>query len=226
MGWRTVVDVRDHSQARGSAYVVAVMLAERAPDETRVARPGIELLARDARVDKRTCQRALKRLESLGEIERLKEGHRGSAAEFYIRVGKGDNSSPYDNGERVTSDPNRAASDPERVTPVSPLPKGTKEDRKNDPEAEDRIYDFWLNATGRNGRTQFTALRRRKVRARRREFTDDEICRAITNCAASDFHVQNGHTDLELVCRSTEKLERFRDMSGGDADAEWDKVLT
>lgn len=88
MGWRTVVDVRDYSRATGSTYTVAIVLAERAPDETRIARPGIKRLAIDAHCDRSTAQRALKELEASGEIERLGEpAGRGRVAQFLVVVG-------------------------------------------------------------------------------------------------------------------------------------------
>lgn len=90
MGWRTVADVRDYSRATGAAYVVGVMLAERAPDETRVARPGLDRLALDARCGRSTVKRALDTLEGLGEIRELaaKVG-RGNVNQYEVLVGPG-----------------------------------------------------------------------------------------------------------------------------------------
>jgi hypothetical protein len=89
MGWRTVADVRDFSEATGSAYIVLVMLAERAPDETRCAHPGIDLLAKDARISRSTCVRALNELEAMGEIRALayRKGGRGKATDWFIAAG-------------------------------------------------------------------------------------------------------------------------------------------
>ena len=115
MGWRTVADVRDHSQAKGTAYTVALMLAERAPDETRIARPGLKRLAADARTSRSTVQRALRWLEDRGEIipRAHRQGGRGNATEWYIAVGvEGAQSDTLSGGtERVSSEPERVSSD-------------------------------------------------------------------------------------------------------------------
>lgn len=109
MGWRTVADVRDYSEASGSAYIVLVMLAERAPDETRVAHPGVDLLAKDSRVSRSTCQRALKSLEAMGEIEAVafRDGGRKRATEWRIADYKGSQSDTL--SERVANEPERVA---------------------------------------------------------------------------------------------------------------------
>jgi hypothetical protein len=75
------------------------------------------------------------------------------------------------------------------------------------------VFEFWKNTFNRNGRTKLTEGRRRALRARLREgYEADRIKRAILGCAGSDFHVSNGHTDLTLICRNGEKLERFESM--------------
>lgn len=124
MGWRTVADVRDHSAATGSTYTVALMLAERAPDETRIARPGINRLADDARCNKRTAQRALRWLVNSEEIEvvAFEEGGRGKATEYRILVGlKGrQNVTLSEATERVTSQAQKGVAD---VTPTGEEPE-------------------------------------------------------------------------------------------------------
>lgn len=225
MGWRTVVDVRDHSKATGPAYVVAIMLAERAPDENRIARPGIELLARDSRVAKRTAQRALKHLEELGEIERITEGRRGQAAEFYIAVGaKGDGEAPNggkgdsqgvkgDTGDTPTKGTEGLSSLSETAD------AGTTNNHTLGGGATPRhaLFALWLRETKRDPkRTKRTPARMKALDARLKDSTEPEIEQAIRNCAASEWHMKNGHTDLTLICRSRDKLEYFRDKPPPD----------
>lgn len=140
MGWRTVADVRDYSQANGSPYTVLVMLAERAPDETRIAHPGINLLAHDSRVSRSTCQRALKTLEELGEIRAVsyREGGRGMATDWEILVGSEKGSQNGTVSERVSSTTKRVSTTAQKgVTGDTPT-KGTERTEQGERRAPAR----------------------------------------------------------------------------------------
>jgi hypothetical protein len=74
-------------------------------------------------------------------------------------------------------------------------------------DAPELIFNHWRDTLFPGAR--FTTGRRAKVRARLKNYGPERIIRAIDGCAGSDFHVDNNHIDLELICRSDEKLEWF-----------------
>lgn len=209
-------------QKAGPDKLLLIALADHASEDGRCW-PGQERLAAKTEKKVRAVRDGLKRLEAGGLIERTpryRDGHRITdlyrlpiAADFAAM------------NEFIPADVDTSYRQP---TAGEPSEEPSEEKTVSaDREAEDRLLMFWVEATGRNGKTRLTQRRRLKVRARRKEFEDEEIRRAIVNCAASRWHVENGHTDIELICRSTEKLERFRDMDGGEGEAEaWAKLLS
>jgi len=68
---------------------------------------------------------------------------------------------------------------------------------------------------------KLTAKRKRNISARLKEgYTVEDLCLAIEGCAASAFHQgdnDNGKVfdDLELICRSGEKVEQFKNHKKG-----------
>lgn len=71
------------------------------------------------------------------------------------------------------------------------------------------VFDYWKHRLGKD-RARLTPARRDKIRARLKDGTTiAEIRQAIDGCASSEFHVANGHTDLELILRSRENVEKF-----------------
>lgn len=70
--------VWQRSSAKKTDLLVLLAIADNANEETFEAWPSVETIARKARVDKRTAQRALRRLEAQGEIVVLRLGGRTS----------------------------------------------------------------------------------------------------------------------------------------------------
>lgn len=74
--------------------------------------------------------------------------------------------------------------------------------------AEERYLALGVN--GRKPKQVATAKRLAKIRARLREgYTPDDLRRAIDGVLASDFHIQNGYTDIELICRDQAHVDRY-----------------
>lgn len=78
------------------------------------------------------------------------------------------------------------------------------------------IFDHWVNTMGkRPGATKLTPKRKRSICNRLKEgYTVDQIKIAIKNCSNDPFSMgQNNRgksfNDIELICRSGEKLESF-----------------
>lgn len=73
------------------------------------------------------------------------------------------------------------------------------------------VFDHWVVKLEKP-RAKLTPGRRDKIRARLKDGTTvDEMRLAIDGCANSEFHRSNGHTDLELILRSRENVEKFID---------------
>lgn len=126
--------------------------------------------------------------------------------------------SPHQIGEAYIEEENRKKTEEE--TPCSP-PEGDAPDPVLD------IFDFWREATNRNGSSKLTPNRRRAVTARLKEGRPPGfIKQAIANVAASDWHMKRGrhsrregrvHDDLTLICKNGELLEQYAGMGGGAA---------
>lgn len=77
------------------------------------------------------------------------------------------------------------------------------------------VFEAWKQAGHLNGRAKLTEDRRRKIRARLREFPLEDVMDAATGIWESTWHVEQGQTDLSLALRDGAHLERFRDMRRG-----------
>ncbi|MCU4589122.1 replication protein [Acinetobacter ursingii] len=72
------------------------------------------------------------------------------------------------------------------------------------------IFEFWKTTFSKNEKTILSDKRAKKIQARLVDgYLVEDIKHAILNCSKSDYHVQGGYTDIELICREPEKLDRF-----------------
>jgi hypothetical protein len=77
-----------------------------------------------------------------------------------------------------------------------------------------RLYELYKEIHGKNGRFVLSPSRRKGIVGRIKEGrTDEEFARAFRGVLRSGFHVDGGHTDLELVCRDAPHFDRFLAMS-------------
>lgn len=75
------------------------------------------------------------------------------------------------------------------------------------------IFEFWKTTFSKNEKTILSDKRARKIQTRLVDgYQVEDIKHAILNCSKSDYHVQGGYTDIELICREPEKLDRFINM--------------
>jgi len=92
-----------------------------------------------------------------------------------------------------------------------------KETRKKKPLPEVvEVFEYWASERKRilnlNGGPPpvLSASRSSKINARLGEGYDvATLKRAVDGCLASDFHVEGGHTDIELICRDQKHVEQF-----------------
>lgn len=88
-----------------------------------------------------------------------------------------------------------------------------------------QLFDFWKATMSLNGKTLLTPKRKRLISDRLREgYTIERIQNAIRGCAASAFHSGQNDThttynDIELICRSGEKVEFFEQKWLGQPQA-------
>ena len=76
------------------------------------------------------------------------------------------------------------------------------------------VFEHWKFVFKKNAATKLDDKRKTKIVARLKDgYTVDQIKQAINGCAASEYHVQNHHTDIELICRDAVHTDRFIGMS-------------
>jgi len=84
------------------------------------------------------------------------------------------------------------------------------------------IFDYWCLVMNKNGSAKLTPKRKKCVTDRLKQgYSVEQIKLAIDGCARSDHHSgknQSGtvYDDLELICRSGEKVEQFSKNMGAD----------
>ncbi len=78
-----------------------------------------------------------------------------------------------------------------------------------------RIYDHWRTKCGktRANYAKISTARRRKIHARLREFTADELCLAIDAVAKDPWEGRSLNDDLTVIFRSHEQVDRFLEMA-------------
>lgn len=83
------------------------------------------------------------------------------------------------------------------------------------------VHDYWRSRLHPDAKAPRKSSKRFcRIKARLDEgFTVEQIKRAIDGCAGSEFHRQNKHTDIELICRDAAKLERFISLAPASSTA-------
>lgn len=79
------------------------------------------------------------------------------------------------------------------------------------------IFEYWIETFNKKGTVKLTDKRKKNIHARLKEgYTLEDIKGAIWGCSMSEYHMGKNdsgtvYDDIELICRSGEKLEKFRD---------------
>ncbi len=92
-----------------------------------------------------------------------------------------------------------------------PITNNHKQNNKNKYVSEaSEVFEFWKSVFEKSDSTIFSDKRKSKVIKRLEDgYTVEQIKQAIYNCSKSEYHISNNHTDLELICRDVEKIDRF-----------------
>lgn len=103
---------------------------------------------------------------------------------------------------------------------TSPIKQGPNKEKpkenlkENLKENINTIFEFWKSIFSKTEKVVLSDKRKTKILARLKQgYTVDEIKQAIVNCSQSDYHIKNAYTDIELICREPEKLDRFINMN-------------
>ena len=96
MSFQAIRAVLDRSEAKGSARLLLLILAEHLNQNTRRCDPSVATLAREGKTSRRTIPRLLAQLKAAGEIEINAGGGRNHCNSYTITV------SPF-NGETLTN---------------------------------------------------------------------------------------------------------------------------
>lgn len=84
--------------------------------------------------------------------------------------------------------------------------------------AVDRLFEHWRTAMQKPA-AKLSPKRERLIRARLKEFTEDQLIAAVNGCKGSAFHMGENdraqrYDSIELIFRSTEKVEAFLELAG------------
>jgi len=70
------------------------------------------------------------------------------------------------------------------------------------------IYNYWDSVSGKR-QIKRTAKRTSHINARLNEYAESEIKQAIDYIVNSQWHIENGHVNLDIIIRSTEQVEKY-----------------
>lgn len=85
-----------------------------------------------------------------------------------------------------------------------------------DPRAAVRIvYDHWREVCGktRSNYDKIAPLRKQKIQARLKEFSVEELCRAIDGVARDPWEGRSLQNDLTIIFRNQEQVDRFIELA-------------
>ena len=181
-------------------------------------------------VSERTLQRQIQSLESDGLLQVERRSNRPSVYILTDEMCVNLTGVADCQGDRVTGQGDRVTGQGDRVTgrgvsecrtiltvdpnnELNSYPNSVLSDKSDGIINE--IYNYWFSVMNKDGKTKFTAKRKSKIKARLKEgYTEQQIKQAIDGCANSPYHMgQNDnktiYNDIELICRSGEKVEQF-----------------
>lgn len=179
-------------------------------------------ISRETRISEQTAYRAVRRLERLGFIRITSHSTCSIATILCWQAEQGEQGvvqleSPSEPALQSSSQPEvnseRAASEQ-----PSDTYKKDKPINKSHNQQIKEIFDYWQEVMGKS-KAKLTAKRAKAIQARLNEgYTLDEIKRAVQGCKLSAFHMGDNDqrrkfNDIELVCRSGDKLEQFAELT-------------
>ena len=134
---------------------------------------------------------------------------------------KDNESPPKDNESPPNQEPLTKNQEPKTKNQEPKTINQTPEDQETLPDKSDAmtVFDYWLSVMDRGPRTHATPKRITNIKSRLKDgYTVDEIKLGIDGCTKSSYHMGENnratkYNDIELICRSGEKLEAFIGMN-------------
>ncbi|MDP2712293.1 MAG: helix-turn-helix domain-containing protein [Solirubrobacteraceae bacterium] len=232
------------SRAEHSARLVLLSLANHAGGDGGHTYPSIGKIAAETRLGESTVRGALEQLKDLGEITEVGVSplrtrcfrlpldpaeSAGSEGADTAGSGGAESAPPQNLHPRRIQQPTPQIL---RFDPAESAPKPSltvhqpKEDashprpvRPNRTTTGDvtKVFDEWVTATGRTGRTQLTDKRRRIIRRALASHGLADCLDAVHGWRHSSHHrgenqQQTVYDDLELLLRDARQIEKFRDL--------------
>jgi hypothetical protein len=137
------------------------------------------------------------------------------------------NGKPAANGKQTDSQEGRKKNEETALTALSDKPDDSVEEPNvgniEDARAklksvnEQRVFDAWLEAAGKTGRTVFNTERRNVIRKALKDYPLDEVLDAVRGWRNSPHHrgenpTSTVYNDLEMLLRNSRQIEKFRDF--------------
>lgn len=186
--------------------------------------PSKETLAAKVGVSVRTLTRALNELRDLGALTWRSTGRENIYTLRQVCAGRSDRADLADQTGQERA-PNEDLRNVDVREPTPPAPPSEPDDLEPDgktasaqapSEVVRRVFDAWIEATGKTARTKLDAKRRRLIVKALKHYELDEVLDAVRGWRNSPHHrgESNGtiYNDLGLLLRDAEHIERFRDL--------------
>ncbi len=107
-----------------------------------------------------------------------------------------------------------------------------KEPMSSKPDTVVEIFNYWKEVFAKKANTTLSTKRKAKIKQRLQDgYSIEEIKQAIFNCSNTPHNMglndrNQKFDDIELICRSAEHLERFRDNPGVNHGTNQQRVAT
>lgn len=203
---------------QSTTKLVLLVLADVA-DGQGVSRYGQKRLAEMAEVTVRTLRTHLEKLENQGLLRRVRR-HRENGSrtsdKYEILLPEDPSGSGGTYRKLTTTLPETDAPPRSTVGTTRTVREPTSDSPEPDTSPESEVFDYWrerrASAMGKTSGPQMqpTKGRMSKIRGRLAEgYSVDDLKAAVDGCLSRDFNVENGYTDISLICRSQEKVEQY-----------------
>ena len=143
------------------------------------------------------------------------------------------NQEPLTNNQGKSKDLSAKADDDQQIALTDLDSYAMTVSQGSDPVME--IFNYWLDTMKKKSNTALSTERKAKIKKRLKDgYSISDIKTAIFNCSNTDHNMGRGknsngtkYNDIELICRNSVNLERFRDNPGeGGSDTKRDADIS
>lgn len=220
-----IVDLGEHFGPSGPVLAVGLMCEARQQERAGRVEVTYRTLAADTFVGREDLPRIVEHaasvdflsIESISELAvtvQIKEWKRWQAR-FRKAISRGNGSTEPPDTENVT----RSHAVSQKVTDKTGQDKKKTATSTDKPPTDGRrVFDAWVEATGKNpNQVKFSDERRRLVNARLKDWPLTDLIDAVRGWRHSPHHRGENdrstvYNDLELLLRNAKNIEMFRDL--------------